>query len=275
MSGHLFRQSWFSSTILDEFNRLLQGKASADYTEQRLIAGIMWYLHEAANRAELDYEDMVRFFAFSIMHKQRSAAQLYQDLWVLFMTQCKRDGFFVEFGACDGRFLSNTWLLEREYGWRGILAEPDPHWHKALSSNRSCSISYKCVYEKSDLQVDFACATKPELSRLQNIIPNDVHERDGNRTKKETISVITISLLDLLTQYGAPQEIDYLSIDTEGSELEILQSMDFSRYNVKLLTVEHAGETSRRNKITQLLASYGYVRWFPDYTRWDDWYVRR
>ena len=70
-----------------------------------------------------------------------------------------------------------------------------------------------------------------------------------------------------------PDVIDYLSIDTEGSELEILQTFDFDAYKFRLITVEHAGEKEKREKICSLLESKGYNRWLPILSRWDDWYI--
>ena len=73
----------------------------------------------------------------SVIQNNTTNSQNYQDLWALFENKFKRDGFFVEFGATDGVTGNNTLLLEREYGWTGILAEPNPHWHNDLFYNRN------------------------------------------------------------------------------------------------------------------------------------------
>ena len=72
-------------------------------------------------------------------------SQLKQDLFVLLETGFKRGGYFVEFGATNGIDLSNTYLLEREFGWTGILAEPATAWHEALQRNRNAIIDTDCV----------------------------------------------------------------------------------------------------------------------------------
>lgn len=190
------------------------------------------------------------------------------------MLDSKRDGYFVEFGACDGHLLSNTRLLEQSYRWRGLLAEPNPVWHDALRKNRHVGISTDCVAARSGETVDFISTDKmPELSRMAEIVPKDIHERNGNRDQQTLYQVNTISLNDLLETHQAPDVIDYLSVDTEGSEYEILKNTDFKRYRFKLITVEHAGETEKRDAIFSLLNGHGYQRRLMNMSRWDDWYV--
>ena len=84
--------------------------------------------------------------------------------------------------------------------------------------------------------------------------------------------VVTISLGDLLNFYKAPREIDYLSIDTEGSEYEILSAFDFAKYKIKIITVEH-NWTDNRKKIFDLLLSNGYQQVHDNATHCDDWYI--
>ena len=68
-----------------------------------------------------------------------SHAQFFQDLWVVYESKGLKDGFFVEFGAMDGVSLSNSYYLEKTFGWRGILAEPLPSWHAELQLPRTVS----------------------------------------------------------------------------------------------------------------------------------------
>lgn len=271
----IFSQSWFTGSIFDGLVRTLFGTAAArrgaeDAFFQRLII----HLLDSQKAGELRHADILSFYGFCQRHLTRSSAQILQDLWVLFMTGEKHGGFFVEFGACDGVLLSNTKLLESDYGWSGILAEPNQLWHAALAENRKADISHLCVHAASGKRVAFfSTDAMPELSRVANIVPDDVHERNGNRAAVSPIEVDTISLKDLLDDRSAPAVIDYLSIDTEGSEQSILEAFDFGAYSFRLLTVEHAGETAKREAIRALLTAHGYRRWHPGLTRWDDWYV--
>ncbi len=274
MSTNLFQQKWFSDMSLSAASKVLCGKMD-DFPEfeQRFLGNLFWHYLDQAHDNSDGIDELIAFFSFAFLQRQRSHAQILQDLWVLFQTHEKYNGFFVEFGACDGVSLSNTLLLEKDYGWRGILAEPNPRWHEALYANRKVRISTRCVHQKSGETTLFSCTTIPELSRISDVIPDDIHERTGNRKQEQCIEVETISLLDLLRENDAPEYIDFLSIDTEGSEELILRTFDFTRYRFGLITIEHAGEQKKRDGIFEFLAKNGYTRWHPELSRWDDWYV--
>jgi hypothetical protein len=102
-----------------------------------------------------------------------------------------------------------------------------------------------------------------------------MHEEEIDKQSMKTIDtydVRTISLLDLLRKYHAPTHVDYLSIDTEGSEYEILNAFDFTEYSFGVITVEH-NYTPQRELIFELLSRNGYKRIYTEISRFDDWYV--
>ena len=200
----------------------------------------------------------------------KSTSQIGQDMFVLAELGFKRDGFFVEFGATNGKDLSNTWMLEKEMGWTGILAEPAWVWHDDLVKNRTAKISFDCVWSKSHELLSFNQSSSPELSTIDDFSDSDMHKDD--RKIGDKYEVYTTSLMDLLKKYKAPKEIDYLSIDTEGSEFEILSAFDFDAYKIKVITCEH-NFTPMRDKILNLLLSKGYVRKYQEFSQFDDWYV--
>ena len=92
------------------------------------------------------------------------------------------------------------------------------------------------------------------------------------RKAHEQYAVETISLDDLLKKYNAPEIIDYLSIDTEGSELDILNNFDFNSYQFRVITCEH-NYTPARKKIYKLLKNKGYKRILSNISQVDDWYI--
>jgi 3-dehydroquinate dehydratase len=76
----------------------------------------------------------------------------------------------------------------------------------------------------------------------------------------------------MLKKFEAPKLIDYLSIDTEGSEYKILQAFDFDQYKFKVITCEH-NFSKNREKIFNLLIENGYSRKFEHISKYEDWYV--
>jgi len=202
---------------------------------------------------------------------RHSKSQLGQDLFALCETGFKKDGYFVEFGATNGVNLSNSCLLEKQFGWAGIVAEPALRWHKDLKNNRKCHIETNCVWSESNSVLTFNETDSGEYSTIESYNSSDAHNE--KRKSGKTYSINTISLEDMLDKYNAPREIDYLSIDTEGSEYEILSNFNFDKYKFRTITCEH-NFTPDREKIFSLLTANGYVRKLEECSRFDDWYVR-
>jgi len=202
--------------------------------------------------------------------QSRSRSQLGQDLWVLEKLNWKQGGFFVEFGATDGVLLSNTWLLEKSFQWQGICAEPNPKFFEQLRRNRTCHLSSACVHRASGEKMRFVLADV--YGGLADYAKDDEHfaKRVAYEENGEVMEVETISLMDLLDQYNAPRRIDYLSIDTEGSEFTILEGIDWERYRFSCITVEH-NFAAQRQQISTLLLANGYVQ---HEAQWDDWYFK-
>jgi FkbM family methyltransferase len=202
---------------------------------------------------------------------RHSKSQLGQDIFALTISGLDKPGFFVEFGASDGLALSNSHMLEKYFGWTGVLCEPSTAWHEALKQNRSCIIDTRCVYSVSGEKISFSENYLGELSaKTAYAEPNS-----SGILKRTTSSyeVETISLLDLLKAHNSPRFIDFLSIDTEGSEFEILKNFDFQSYRFGAICVEH-NFADTREKINKLLLANGYVQVHTDLSDFDDWYVQ-
>lgn len=212
-----------------------------------------------------------RFLSCAVKYKSVSHSQVMQDIFAISMLAEKRNGYFVEFGAGDGVTLSNSYMLEKVFDWTGIVAEPSASFIPMVAANRGCAIDTRCVWSSSGQKLTFSeIANDGELSTITEFEKSDNHDR-SNAIR---YSVETVSLNDLLTQHGAPNEIDYLSIDTEGSELKILQALDFTRWRFGVITVEHNFVQERRQAICRLLKSNSYSPVATDLSRWDDWYIR-
>jgi len=178
------------------------------------------------------------------------SSQIGQDSWIL--DKVVNPGFFVDIGAYDGVAFSNTLRLEQA-GWTGICAEPLPSMFDAMVKARDCTCRRVAVHSRSGEALRFRVSEMDSgIEAYLPSVPNDW----------PAIEVQTISLNDLLEQDGAPSRIDYISLDTEGSELEILSTFDFDRWNVANWTVEHNdyryGHNERSKELIRIFSRYGY-----------------
>lgn len=200
-----------------------------------------------------------------------SRSQNFQDVWVLHETGFERGGYFVEVGAYDGIVHSNTYLLERAFGWSGLLAEPNPTQHACIRSNRKAELVTKCVTESSGKTMQFWATEVASLSSLAGHALNDSNAEERAR-RHTSIDVESISLNDLLQEAGAPADIGYISIDTEGNEPDILAAFDFDKWRPRCLTIEH--NYVNQAVVDSIVLKQGYQRRFPEVSQWDAWYVR-
>ena len=216
----------------------------------------------------------------------QSKSQLQQDLVALYVfnkieklsdSDVKNEnraagGYFVEFGATNGLELSNTFLLETTFGWNGILAEPALVWRNELFQNRKCKIDLRCVFAETGIKLQFQETDLPELSTLSQFSSKDVHKK--NRVSAKLYEVETVTLRDLLLQNESPNRIDYLSIDTEGSEIEIISGFDFDDWDIRFISVEITSDLKLR-EVTEILTKFGYRQILAEFSEWEAWFLRK
>lgn len=228
-----------------------------------------------------------------LANMSHSKSQLGQDLFALTRNQM-RPGYFIEIGATDGRFLSNTFLLEKYFSWNGVLVEPNVYWHKSLFQNRSSHISVDALWDTTGETISLIQDTLPELASVsENAIlehktaPPSAHSRkllhttvrkifsvlSGEKNDLEIKNVRTITFQSLFEKFDVPQRINYISLDIEGAEYRVLSQFPFQKYTVDVWTIEHNFREDRE-EICKLLIKNNYIRVFEDISSHDDWFVR-
>jgi len=233
-----------------------------------------WDLSNSINQYN---EVFLNFYSYLLTNRQLSNSQLFQDLFVLYFLNNKINGTFLEFGATNGVELSNTFTLEHNFQWRGVLAEPSPQWHQQLKKNRPKStIIEECVYSETDKNLDFFVSDKGVFSTLDEFRNSDISSMPGNAKARNKSGynhkVKTISLNDVFIKYFNGVAIDYMSVDTEGSELMILENFDFGSFSPKIVTVEH-NFTETQHKLDELFHKNNYSRVFREHAQFDAWYI--
>lgn len=199
------------------------------------------------------------------MNEGRSEAG--QDEWVLERLGGKRNGFFVDAGAHDGYLCSNTWRLEKNRGWKGICIEASTPNFAALVKRRGCRCVKACLHsERVDVRFFEFGVTSSVVSdgrEIGEVVPG-------------------IPLADVLEECGAPPVIDYLSLDIEGHEHEVMRVFPFDRWSFRTVTVEHNEYSvgpANKLRLRELFTANGYTLdrgdvCTPDGKCYEDWFVR-
>ena len=178
-------------------------------------------------------------------------SQIGQDKNVIKYYNGKKGGYFLDIGATNGIDINNTYLLEKKYKWKGICVEPQKKYWRDLNKNRDCIKLNNLLYSKEGLELEFSEAGA--LGGITSHIDKHLEAKKENQVKLKTET-----LNNILEKYDAPEYIDYLSLDTEGSELEILKGIDLNKYKIGYLNIEHNFVEPRRTEIKNYLENRGY-----------------
>jgi FkbM family methyltransferase len=183
----------------------------------------------------------------------------------------KRNGFFVEVGALDGFGASNTWFFEKERGWSGLLIEPNPvEFNKMSNHPRGKSFKENCAISDIEeditfLSIEGPCNVLSGIKEFYNYLHIDRINRELSSYKdypvghelysrSEEIKMKSIRLDTLFDKYKI-NKIDLISIDVEGAEYRVLNSINFDRVDVDVFLIEN---NYGLGKETEFLISKGY-----------------
>lgn len=200
-------------------------------------------------------------------------AQMKQDL-ILDQEyfKCKREGFFVEVGALDGIGGSNTYFFEKERNWRGILIEPNPvEFRKLEKIDRSNSTKVNCAIFNDEKDVDFLSIEGPcnvlsgimefynpnHLERINREFKIYENYPEGHEffSKKEIVKIPALRLQTILDRNNITH-VDLLSIDVEGAEIQVLESIDYEKTSIDCILLEN---NYGIEKESQFLLSKGFT----------------
>ncbi len=194
----------------------------------------------------------------------------------------KGPGFFIDVGAFDGILGSNTSYFEKCLQWTGIAFEPNPSAFEVLRATRSCRLIQGCAYHR-DGQVPFLALSekeqregtesRPPRSLLSMVLDSShggamlsgipEHMDQVQRTEwargamdlSQTLSTVPCHRIDTVLNDLGVKIVDYLSIDVEGAELEVLRGIDFGSVQVNVIGVEHS---QRFPEVYDLLTTSGF-----------------
>ncbi len=195
----------------------------------------------------------------------RYFSQMKQDeILDRFVFRGKIDGYFVDVGAYDGVKYSNSLFFEKYRNWLGICIEPIPKIFQQLETNRPTAICIEGCTGKENLDtVNFNWVDGP--SEMLSGIASDYHPSHVARILAENRQLggvnrsLTVPMftLEKIFDENEIKYVHYLSVDTEGSELQTLQGINFDKVTIDIIDVEENYESDAQ-KIAQFLSSQGY-----------------
>jgi FkbM family methyltransferase len=197
----------------------------------------------------------------------------------------KTNGVFVEVGALDGYGASNTWFFEKERNWSGLLIEPNPiEFNKMENNQRPLSYKENCAISDVEMDINFLSIGGPcnvlsgivefynpqHMNRIDRELDMYKSYPEGHElhSTREVIKMKAVKLQTLFDKYKMT-DIDFISIDVEGAELKVLESIDFDKVNINCFLIEN---NYGLQKETEFLTSKGYT--LHSNIQWDSVFIK-
>ena len=143
--------------------------------------------------------------------------------------------YFLDLAANDATHLSNTYMLEKRYGWNGLCIEPNPVYWENLAY-RDCQVVAAVIGNERMKQIHFRFDAGDHGGIVGSGFDN------GPKFKSQSFIRYTVTLEEILTRFHAPHQIDYLSLDVEGAEEFIMKNFPFDKYHISIMTTERPSD---------------------------------
>lgn len=195
------------------------------------------------------------------LHSLRSYSQEGEDVILRRIFENQNTGFYIDVGAHHPMKYSNTYLFYKR-GWHGINLDAMPGSMKAFKRIRKRDINLEEPISTENKKLTYYVFDEPALNSFDSELSNQRNDSDDNCHIIKTLELQTRQLSDVLDEYlPYGQEVDFLSIDVEGFDMDVLQSNDWNKYRPKVILVEILSSSLSElesSDITQFLRKHGY-----------------
>lgn len=190
--------------------------------------------------------------------KKTFYSQLGEDFFIYrnFINKERKDGMYIELGACDGILFSNTLFFEKELKFHGILIEPVKKFFIKLLQNRYYNLCYNCAIstQKEDIEILINGAVSGIKKHMKDTFVQSWH-------KHSLVKKVKTTTLSKLLKEHAIKYVDFMSLDVEGGELDVLQTIDFQATPMYLICIELDNHNETKNiECRKLLKTNGFVK---------------
>ena len=198
-----------------------------------------------------DWEDITKFSGKNkIIDGEQYYSQACQDFFLdRFIFGKKRDGFFIDIGGNDPIAINNTYFFEKNRGWSGLAFEPIEHQREKWKPARKTEcLPY--ALGSSNGETEFCEYEAHVMSGLSSAV-----DFDGKIVRRYKIPVRKLS--DILEERGI-KHVDFVSLDVEGAEIDVLSGIDFDKVNISCFTIETNKGYIKDKRIRDFMFSHGY-----------------
>lgn len=192
-----------------------------------------------------------------------SYSQQGEDLHLKRFFENKQNGFYVDIGAFHPHYFSNTQIFYHN-GWSGINIEPNPEHFHLFTEYRKRDINVNVAVGNTAEELTYYRFNMPALNGFDKNHVNEWQQKAGFHLI-DTLNIPAYSLSAILEKHlPAGQQIDFMSVDTEGWDLKVLQSNNWDKFRPTVIVVEtelNADEPPSQNSIFQFMTSVDYSLW--------------
>ncbi len=186
-------------------------------------------------------------------------SQLGQSTYMNTLLKSKRNGFFIESGGHDGEYISNSLYFEKKFNWSGLLIEPIPSSFKVLSTkNRNAYTLNACIAKKKPFVTKFRVA-HVFSGRQDQIDSYHLNYLNKYVDKSKATEYMPCFSLNTILHAINVKNVDMFSLDIEGGEWDVIESIDYTKYNINLFCIEHNHLKFDKKKIYNHLLKNGYI----------------
>lgn len=207
---------------------------------------------------------LVNYWRYRILdgYALRSYSQEGEDMILRRIFENKSDGFYIDVGAHHPKRFSNTFFFYKK-GWRGINIDAMPDSMRSFRKERPRDISIEVPISAESKTMTYYIFNEPALNGFDARLSKEREVENSNYKVIQTVNLKTRRIDEVLNEYLPPgQVIDFLSIDVEGLDFEVLQSNDWAKYKPEVILVEVLGSSLASiadSEITEFLSEHDYV----------------